>query len=261
MTERLITFACALGALALFLVLFVNPGGGVDARAQVPRPTTEELGGDGYHAAYTWLGASKLRTVSLRQRFDALAAGRDFAASGNVLVVTLPAKEVFRIQETRALQKWIQAGNTLVVLAAVSDSPAWAQTQGGVNVGDLKVLTGLDFTLTGASVPGGAEPITLQPNRAHAYFESVGPVTAAAARSKEAGVVRLPYDSFVLVLAHEHGSGNALLWSRILGRGRIIVSGVGSLFSDNALGNLGNGELLANIIGAKSGSPRRGDLR
>jgi hypothetical protein len=252
-TERLITFACALGALALFLVLFVNPGGGVDARAQVPRPTTAEHGGDGYHAAYTWLIASRLRTVSLRERFDALAAARDFAATGNVLVVTLPAKEVFRIQETRALQKWIQAGNTLMVLAALSDSPYWAQAQGGVNVGDLKVLTGLDFTLAGASAPSGAENITLQPNRAHAYFESVGPVIGAAARSQEAGVARLPYDSFVLVLAHEEGSGNALLWSRILGKGRIIVSGVGSLFTDNALGNPGNGELLANIIGANLG--------
>ena len=93
MTERLITFACALGALALFLVLFVNPGGGVDARAQVPRPTTAEHGGDGYHAAYTWLIASRLRTVSLRERFDALAAARDFAATGNVLVVTLPKRQ------------------------------------------------------------------------------------------------------------------------------------------------------------------------
>ena len=176
--------------------------------------------------------ASKLRTVSLRQRFDALAAGRHFAASGNVLIVTLPAKEVSQdSQETRALQQWIQAGNTLVVLAAVSRRPAWARCQGGVNVGDLKVLTGLDFTRTGASVPGGAElshcsRIALTPTS-----NPCGPVTAAAARSKEAGVVRLPYDSFMLVLAHEHGSGNALLWSRILGRGRIIVSGLGSLFT------------------------------
>ena len=61
MKERLITLACALGALALFLTIFVRSESAVDARRDIPRPTTEERGGNGYHAAMSWLDGGRLR--------------------------------------------------------------------------------------------------------------------------------------------------------------------------------------------------------
>jgi len=41
-----------------------------------------------------------------------------------------------------------------------------------------------------------------------------------------------------------------VLWTRLVGDGRIVVCGLGSLFTDNALGLGDNAQLLANIIGA-----------
>jgi hypothetical protein len=253
MKERLITLACALGALALFVVLFINPGGGVDARGNVARPTTEELRGNGYHAAYSWLMASGLRTVSQRERFDALIARRDLAATGNVLVVTLPRKEFFRSGETRALQKWLRAGNMVLVLAALADEPDWAQGPGAVNVGDLKDLAGLDFEMVPGREQRSQKDVALLPNRAHAYFKGVGGAVAASGHSQQEWTVRMPYESFMLVLGHERDSGKAVLWTRALGEGRIVVCGLGSLFTDKALGLSDNAQLLANIIGANLG--------
>jgi hypothetical protein len=242
-----VTLGCALGVLALFIALFVEPERGLGRRRSVPRPTTEETRGNGYHAAQAWLAAAHLRSVSQRERFDALIARRDLAATGNVLVVTLPGTELFRSSETRPLQNWIRAGNTLLVLAALADAPDWATVMGGVSVGDLKVLSGLDFNT--AEVNERRAPAVL-PNRPHAYFAGVRSALAASARSDEEWTARLPYEGFMLALAHERASGNAVLWSRSAGDGRIVVSGLGSLFTDNALGRADNAQLLANIIGA-----------
>ena len=256
MTDRLVTLACALGALALFVVLFVEPERGLDRRRNVPRPTTEETRGNGYHGAYAWLAASRLRTVSLRERFDALVTRGDLAPAGNVLVVTLPGTEVFRNAETRPLQNWIRAGNTLLVLAALADAPDWATVMGGVSVGDLKVLSGLDFSMGGASEHAALAAATLLPSRAHTYFTGVQRAVAASPHAEEEWTARLPYESFMLALAHERDTGKALLWTRLFGEGRIVVFGLGSLFTDRGLGLADNAQLLANIIGANLG--RRG---
>jgi len=250
MRDRFVTLACALGALALFIVLFVEPERGVGPRADVPRPTTEESGGNGYRAAYAWLAASKLHAVSQREPFDALIARRHLVPTGNVLVVTLPGTEIFKLAETRRLQKWVRAGNTLLVLAALADRPDWAGAAGGVSVGDLKVLSGLDFNTADASEHPARPPPTLLPNRPHAYFTGVHSAVAAAPHSEEEWTARLPYESFMLALAHESDDAEALRWTRLAGDGRIVVCGLGSLFTDNALGLADNAQLLANIIGA-----------
>jgi hypothetical protein len=254
MKERLVTLACALGALVLFIVLFVEPQGGLERRRSVPRPTTEETRGSGYHAAFTWLAASHFKVLSLRERFDALVARADLAPAGNVLIVTLPGTEFFKFSETRRLQKWLRAGNTLLVLAALADAPDWSTVMGGVSVGDLKVLSGLDFDTEEESGRHAATPATLLPNRTHVYFKEVRSALAAAAAAQEDWAARPPQQSFMLALAHEGATGKAVLWTRLEGNGRIVVCGLGSLFTDNALGRADNAQLLANIIGANFGT-------
>jgi hypothetical protein len=251
--ERLVTFACALGALALSILLFVGPGQGFGRRGNIPRPTTEETRGNGYHAASAWLAASRLRTLSQRERFDALVARGNLATTGNILIVTLPGTDAFRLTETRALQKWVRAGNTLLILAALADAPDWATVMGGVSVGDLRALSVLDFDTRDDSAHRTLPAVTLVPNRPHAYFNGVRQALAAAPRSEEEWTARLPSESFMLALAHERDGGKAVLWTRLAGDGRIIVCGVGSLFTDNALGLADNAQLLANIIGANLG--------
>ena len=141
MRERLITLACALGALLLFAALFVR-GEGLDLR-RVALPTTIERHGNGLLGAMSWLEAEGIRTLSLRERFDTLAKRRDLPRAGNLLIMTVPVATPFRPQEARALDHWIRAGNTLLVLAAMSDSPDWGR--GGLGVHYERALAASSF--------------------------------------------------------------------------------------------------------------------
>jgi hypothetical protein len=278
--ERLITLLCALGALALFFTMFLRgdvPGG---TGRDVPRPTTEERGGNGYHAAMEWLDGEHLRVVSLRDRFDKLENRRGLAPTGNVLIVTLPAVAVFKTEEFRPLDRWVRAGNTLLVLAALSDTPDWAYFQKGMTASDLNLLTGLDFEtarsrdqrLNAPATPDRdshnlaaeiaaaarrfAQPQreTLVPNKSHAYFDGVHEAVALSDYSAMPWTVKVPYEGFVFTLGRQRESGEGAFWIRPLGSGRIIVSGLGSLFTNRAIGLADNGRLLANIIGTNVGS-------
>ncbi len=286
MKERLVTFACALGALLLFAMMFVKREGALGGRNEVPRPTTAERRGNGYNAATSWLEAEGLREISLRDRFDTLATRKDLPSSGNLLIVTLPAARGFNTWEFIPLDRWIRAGNTLLVLAALSDNPDWGFAQGGAASGDLNLLTGLEFEsvlrrdyriskrerqrkaakgakgasseavpVTRPDVAGAfrafAEPerTTLVPNRPHAYFDGVRELMALSDYPRVAWTVKVPYEGFVLALAHEQQGGEGALWTRPLGQGRIIVSSFGSLFTNRAIGRGDNARLLANIVG------------
>ena len=262
MRERLITLMCALGSLLVFAALFVR-GEGAGSR-RVALPTTVERHGNGLLAAMSWLSAEGIRTVSLRERFDTLAKRRDLPRAGNLLIVTMPVATPFRGAEVRALDQWIRAGNTLLVLAAMSDSPDWGR--GGLGVhNDLQLLTGLDFETVRipASPQNAAARLleaarelaqpqrgTLLPNRAHPYLRGVQEVIALSDYAPQAWTVRVPRDGFVLSLAHQRESGEGVLWMRPQASGSIIVSGFGSLLSNRALGLADNARLLANIVTA-----------
>jgi uncharacterized protein DUF4350 len=286
--ERLITLALAIGALLLFVAMFIKREGALGARNEVPRPTTAERRGNGYHAAVSWLEAEGLREISLRDRFDTLAKREDLPKSGNLLIVTLPASNGFNTWEFIPLDRWIRAGNTLLIVAALSDNPDWGFANGGFASGDLNLLTGLEFETAkkrdtrisqrarpaGPKGPSDAadetddsrtrvadafrlfqEPqrSTLVPNRPHAYFNGVQKVIALSDYPQQMWTVKVPYEGFVLSLAHEQEHGEGVLWTRPLGQGRIIVSGFGSIFTNRAIGLGDNAKLLANIVGVTVG--------
>jgi hypothetical protein len=291
MRERLLTFALALGALLLFIAMFVKREGAFGARNEVPRPTTAERRGNGYHAAASWLDAEGIHEISLRDRFDTLAKREDLPPSGNLLIVTLPAVNSFNTWEFIPLDRWIRAGNTLLILAALSDNPDWGFSQGGFSSGDLNLLTGLEFeTVTARDLRvsererrghGGrkkadrdataqarrardaaaafrafAEPqrSILVPNRPHAYFNGVQKVVALSDYHAVAWTAKVPYEGFVLALAHEERRGDDVMWTRPLGQGRIIVSAFGSVFTNRAIGLGDNAKLLANIVAVTVGT-------
>jgi hypothetical protein len=248
---------------------------------EIPRPTTEERGGNGYHAALQWLDAEHIRAVSLRDRFDKLPQ-KSLAATGNVLIVTLPAITVFKTEEFRPLDHWVRAGNTLVVLAALSDNPAWAFSFASMTSGDLNLLTGLEFETArtrdlrarkatetaprdrdsadlAAQLAAATRQLTqprratLVPNRDHAYFKGVREAIALSDYEAQPWTVKVPYEGFVLALGRQRETGEGAFWTRPLGNGRIVVSALGTLFTNRALGLADNGRLLANIIGANLG--------
>ncbi len=62
--------------------------------------------------------------------------------------------------------------------------------------------------------------------------------------------MRIPTDGIVLALAHDANTGSGLLWTRSVGQGRIVVTALGSLFTDGQLGEADNARLFANIVAA-----------
>jgi len=270
--ERLITFICALGALALFFTMFLHEDSGGFGGVEVPRPTTEERGANGYQAAMQWLDREHIRTISLRDRYGRLSK-KNLSATGNVLMVTLPATAVFKTEEFRPLDHWVRGGNTLVVLAALSDTPDWAFSLGGMTPGDLNLLTGLEFESTRSRdlrarkaadakdsivrlplhFPEARREILI-PNREHPYFNGVHQVVALTDYESQPWAVKVPYEGFVLTLAHERQTGEGAFWTRPLGNGRIVVSGLGSIFTNRAVGLADNARLLSNIVAINLGS-------
>ena len=281
MKERLITLLCAFGALTLFAMMFLNREGMSGGRFDTPRPITSERRADGYHAAMTWLENEHIRSVSLRDRYGTLAKREDLARTGNLLIVSLPVRTALRTEEFVPLDRWIRAGNTLLVMAALSDNPAWHADFGGYEQGNVPLLTGLEVETTAerdrrlerrahperlndepeAGAPEREpyreyrEPLrtTIVANRAHAYFDGVKEVIALSDYPRRVWTVKVPYQGFVLSLAHEKDTAEGALWTRPLGKGRIIVSSYGTLFTNRAIGLADNAKLLANIVSVNVG--------
>ena len=285
MRERLITLLCALGALGLFVGLFLQSDAQTGSARDIPRPTTAERRGNGYYGLATWLETEGLRVISLRERFSTLGRRSDLRQSGNLLIVTLPTTSSFKTEEFVPLDRWVRAGNTLLVLAALADAPDWAFLDRGLVPADVSLLTGVSFETVrarelrakAAAAPGvraapGApigqqragrarvdlgtvlrpflepERLEMLPNRAHAYFRGVRTLAALSDYDHQDWALRLPYEGFALELAHERGSGAGALWTRPLGAGRIIVSACGSLFTNRALALGDNARLFANLV-------------
>ena len=275
MKERLITLLCAIGALALFAIMFLNRDG-VSGGLDAPRPITSERRGNGYYAAMTWLESEHIRSVSLRDRYGTLATREDLAPTGNLLIVTLPIRTAFRTEEFVPLDRWVRAGNTLLVMASLSDNPDWHADFGAYEPGNVTLLTGLEIETTSARdgriarrahpepenpatelVEGGSrreyrEPLRTKivANRDHAYFDGVKEIVALSDYPRRVWTVKVPYQGFVLSLAHEKDTPEGALWTRPLGKGRIIVSSYGTPFTNRAIGLADNAKLLANIVSA-----------
>jgi hypothetical protein len=282
--ERLITLACAVAALLLFATFFIRhdafgPG-------EQSRPTSAEPAADGLLAVLKWLEAEHVRTVSVRERFTTLKDRSGLSATGNLLIVSLPAIVPFHTDEAVALDTWIRAGNTLLVLVPLLDRPAWVPASPPVG-GDLQLLTGLSAEFVPekedaapqantqrdpqAAARRRDEQIrralelsrrldpprrdTLAPNRPHPYLSGVESATALSDFRPRAFTLSVPRDGFMLALAHARESGNGALWVRPDGEGTIVVSGFASLFSNRALGLTDNARLLANIVGASVTPP------
>ncbi|HEY2273924.1 MAG TPA: DUF4350 domain-containing protein, partial [Steroidobacteraceae bacterium] len=274
MRERLVTLTLALAALLVFLSLFVHaegpPGKGVSL------PTSADRDQNGLLGALTWLAEEGVRTRPVRERFTALSRLRDLPTRGNLLIVTLPAAVPFRSDEAAALDRWLHQGNTLVVLAALSDRPAWARDH-GVLESDLHLITGLEIasvrparparSRAGEARPDSGDDVatglartmrlmlkpqrdTLVPNRAHRYLEKVGSLTGFSDYPPRGWKLELPRERFPLCLAHLAGSYGCGLWLLADGNSTVVLSAFGSLLTNRALGEGDNARLLANLVRA-----------
>ncbi len=287
MRERIITLGCAIAALLLFATLFWG-GKGLSERP-VSLPTTAERGDNGLRGATRWLSGEGVRTLSLRERFGKLGAHHELTATGNLMIVALPAASNFRNDEVVSLDRWIRAGNTLLILAALKDRPRWAPLA-RVMDGDLQLLSGLellretDHSAAAKEAAGEAhrassgdkpppekkdsvvtrlsrlteelaEPQrrTLVPNLEQGYFAGVTKAVGFSDYTPRDSHIAVPRDGFALTLARVGENREAAWWVRPDGAGTIIVSGFATLFTNRALGVADNAKLLANLVAATLG--------
>lgn len=271
MKERLTTLGLALGALALFYVLFLpkpRPAGGAPAL-----PLSSEAGPGGYLAAWRWLEAERIGVIELHDRYDRLRAGRVGSATGNLLLTTLPHELPVRPLEAADLDAWVERGNTLVVMAALDDTPLWA-------VGDPQLieragrLTRLKFEVIEdekAAAPAAAaasatdrarhsvqsllhgllqgQESVIEPVGTHPLLEGVHKVRVVSALPASRWRASPMDRSAVLQIGRMAGTGDAAIWLRRQGKGRVITFAVASIFSNQLIGSADNARLLSNLVG------------
>jgi uncharacterized protein DUF4350 len=148
----MITLLGALLALAIFYALFLRQPG----EPPVSRPLSVEAGRNGYLGLRTWLERQNVKVVSLRERYARLLESREWSDTGNLLIVTLPFRTPLRTSEVEPLGRWVRNGNTLLVLAALDDSPEWLPytDQRGFSW-SLSAITNMGFLTPGEQAANG----------------------------------------------------------------------------------------------------------
>ncbi len=261
MKERLVTLGLAAGALALFWILmFPKPQTGMTA----PRPLTTGSDGEGYFAASRWLKSTGVPTLDLHRRFEQLGDRMvSPQRSGNLLILTVPFAVVLHPDEATDLDAWVSQGNTLLVVAALDDTPLWSAATTNF-VPELQKLTRIQFTAREEPGPDpGSRPKTARrvastPAMRQIELHASGRIGLLAGVNHLATMTPLPSTQWqakamdsapVLELARRVDSDDPVLWVKTSGQGAIVVSAYASLFTNDVIGKSDNARLLANIIG------------
>ena len=260
MSARLGTAALAVGALALFYVIFLSGSGAPDLQP-VSRPLADERGANGYAAAHAALARAGVPAQSWRESFATLPAAKGAAPTGNLLLVTLPGERGIRTEELAGLDRWLRAGNTLLVAAPLADTAAWdAPAFNAAASADLRALTGLSFAppAPGRAVarpqarlppfPQSREVRAAPSGGAHPLFDGVTQLGSTAAAPSSKWQLRLGYDQFALELARDSASGAGVLWLRRYGAGAIYLLGYSNALTNREIMRAGNARLLSNLI-------------
>lgn len=280
MKDRLLTFALAVGAFAAFYAL-LGPKPAPPAQ-RITRPISTEAGRNGYLGLQRWLAAEQVPTYSLRERYGELPTISAQSPTGNLLITTTPHVYPLRSTEAEPLSTWIAAGNTMLVLAGLSDTPEWAIAEGADPdlLEHMKLMTGLTFVnastpsppvedATNTGTEGAADqqqqrqqqPSAIDavrqlmqpkqseasPNARHPLLEGVQSILAIS-EYPSARWRAVAQNAVLLELARDNDSGVPTLWLVPHGEGQIVVSAYASILTNKMLGEHDNARLLANLI-------------
>jgi hypothetical protein len=263
--ERFVTLGLAVAALFLCYALFLPKP--PPENAALTRPLSTDSGAAGYQAVWRWLQAVHIPAISLRDRFDHWSSGAARRRTGNVLFTTLPHKLPVRLEEAARLDEWIERGNTVLIAAALDDTPAWALEGASRLVKDVGRLARLKLETNETkqaavkesstaeklkSVLGTlsvSRDVAIEPRGAHPLMQGVHALRLSSDLPASRWSATPMDSSGVLQIAQVADGGNAVIWIRRQGNGQVIVLGVAGLFSNRDLGSADNSKLLANIIG------------
>jgi hypothetical protein len=282
MKDRLVTLLGALLALAIVYALFFQRPDEPNAT----KPLSVEAGRNGYLGLWNWLARQGIAVRSLRERYTALVDG-EWSDGGNIMIVTMPFTTPLRSSEIPPLHAWIGRGNTLLILAALDDTPDWLPLTGDEFQTNLAALTGMQFrtsrseALDGADAdgvgsgegldrdaePGEAAPedvspfdftpppiaartaIELVPVAEHPLLAGVQSLRGYSDGPSEVWRARYPDEyRLALRLAYETSSGLDALWQLPRGRGQVIVAASGSLLANRNIGEGDARHFVANLV-------------
>jgi hypothetical protein len=260
MKERLVSLLLALGALALFWVLFFPKAGTPGPNDS--KPLSFEKGASGYLGLLRWLSAEGIAIHSLRHPYDHLTdATASASADGNLLITTMPHATGVRNAELPSLDSWIRKGNTLLIMAALDDTPRWSLIADGTFTERLRSMARIEFVTreeeSAAKNRAGnvveqvlnAKSVTLVPTGTHPMLRGVQ-VIASTSELPASRWKAVPLDSApVFELVKRSDNGDPVVWLRSLGEGMIIVSAYATPFSNDHLGKADNARWLSNIVG------------
>jgi hypothetical protein len=262
--ERLVTIGLAAGALFLCYALFFPKPRAADQAP--PRPTSQEQGPSGYQGAWRWLTGERVPVAAWRERFDRLSSDPRFKARGNLLLTTLPHELPVHPEEATQLDEWISRGNTLVVAAALDDTPAWALAGDARLVKDVGRLTRLKFdTVDSAAGKDGEKAgsgralqlawtrltqpgeIVVVPQGVHPLMQGVRTLRVMtdfpASRWRAA-----PMDASGILQIGQVEAGEGAVWVKRQGQGQVVTLALGGLFSNRDIGAVDNAKFLSNLV-------------
>jgi hypothetical protein len=261
MKDRLITAAGALLALTILYAMFFRPD-----EPPVTRPVSTETGRNGYAAISRWLDSAGVRVVSLRDRYDTLISLEpgemlDLPRRGNLMITTMPHLLPVRAREHENLMAWVRSGNTLLILAALDDSPEWAPASASRDfLEDLQIITGVRFRQQGESRAGGltpertpiaaGTPVELEPIAGHPLMEGVETLRGYSDAESALWSPIMPESASMLLLrlAAERSSGLDAGWERRYGNGHIVVVASGTILTNHLVADADAGRFLSNAV-------------
>jgi hypothetical protein len=253
--QRLLTLALALGALLLFYQLFLPKP--APQFAQASQPLSTDSGPDGELAMWRWLNSQGIPVRSLRVRYDQLKAGAG-GGTGNVLVTLLPHRVLVHTDEWLPLVKWINSGNTVLVLAALDDTPRWATGDDAAFRRELLNLTLIRFEAAPKDSSKSNPPdlrkmleapdITLEQRGAHPLLANVRSVHASSELPASRWQGTPFHNEMPLALMQRADSAAPEMWLSRRGAGQVILLSVASAFSNREIDQADNAQLLANVI-------------
>jgi hypothetical protein len=262
--ERLVTIGLAAGALLLsYALFFPKPA----AKEQAPpRPLSASLSPTGYQGAWRWLSEERVPLAAWHERFDRLSSDPSLKPSGNLLLTTMPHKLPVHPKEATQLDAWISRGNTLVVAAALDDTPEWELAGDGRLAKDVARLTRLKFDVVDPTVDkdgNKASPaqalrsalnrvtqprdILMTPRGVHPLMQGVHSLRVVsdfpASRWRAT-----PMDASAILQIADTEDGEGAIWVKQQGRGQIVTLAAAGLFSNGEIGKVDNARFLSNLV-------------
>ena len=262
MKERWLTLLLAAGALIMFYGLMF-PKAQPDFQ-KPSQPLSSDARSDGEQALWQWLKAEHIPVSSLRYRYDHLGSLADVpTSSGNVMITVMPHQLAIRKEEWQPIRRWIEAGNTLLVLAALDDTPAWCVGPHDEFLPELRQLVHMSFSVAprdedAASNDGriqnglqgllGNEVIQVERRGDHPLISGVVTVRGFSVLPAARWRAQPVRSSMPVVLLQRRDSGAAVAWLLSEGLGQLIVSSLASPFANGQIFQADNAQFVANII-------------